>query len=107
LRAGVHQQIFGWRQMTMISRTYFLFVFRHENDTTLATVWHYLMYREGSIIWKQIVQRNGGEWKATIEVAHRKRLHCTRPQGKFMFLCFNTPARIKSTLSAEKEPCKA
>jgi hypothetical protein len=39
-------------------RLIFLSVFRNENENALATDLHYLMYREGKVIWKQITQKN-------------------------------------------------
>jgi hypothetical protein len=45
-------------QWPMLSHTYFLSILRHENETALATHLLYLMYREGSVIWKQIIQKN-------------------------------------------------
>jgi hypothetical protein len=48
----------GGGQGPMVSHTYFLSIFRHENESALATDLLYLMYREGSVIWKQIIQSN-------------------------------------------------
>jgi hypothetical protein len=48
----------GGGKQRMLIHTYFFGIFRHETGSALATDLHYLIYREGSVIWKQIVQRN-------------------------------------------------
>jgi hypothetical protein len=48
----------GGGKQTILIHTYLFRIFRHETESALATDLHYLMYREGSVIWKQIIQRN-------------------------------------------------
>jgi hypothetical protein len=45
--------------------------------------------------------------KSNFGLAQRRRLLCTGPQGKPILPCFNTAPQMNSTLSNEKEPCKA
>jgi hypothetical protein len=82
-------------------------VFTDENENVPATDLHYLMYTEGRLIWKWIIQKNQEQWRATFELAQRRRLDCTWSQGTPILRCLNTAPGVKSTLSTEKEPCKS
>jgi hypothetical protein len=55
---GVNVRNLDGGKLPCFLRLIFLSAFRHENKHALATDLHYLMYIEGRVIWKQIIQKN-------------------------------------------------